>query len=289
MAVKLAPAIHRLDRLILRFRGGLAGFDSGKRLSGRYGTALEFADYRPYLPGDDPRRIDWHLYGRSHRLYTRLNRSEVDATVNFLIDSSGSMDWGDPHKGRRALELALCLAYISLRSYDRVAIGAGALEPDRYLPPQHGMGSLTRIWRFLEEQDFGGEGDLNTLQLSFFHQLRPRQMTIILSDFLSPGGYTAGLRCLLSARQQLLLFHLISPDELEPECRGPVSLIDTETGRTKEVEPDPYLLQRYRESLQRHRETVREFCRLRGAGYFLFDTRHNPVDFLLANAPSLFP
>lgn len=288
MAFKLSPEIHRLDRVILRFRAGLAGHGSGKRLTARHGASLEFADYRPYLPGDDPRRIDWALYGRSRRLYTRLNRSEVDATVNFLVDGSGSMGWGDPHKGRRALELVLCLAYVSLQAYDRVAVGVGALEPSRYLPPLHGKGSFPRVLHFLEEQDFGHEGDLNALLLSFYRLLAPRQMTVVLSDFLSPPGFREGLKRLLAARQDVLLFHLASPDELEPDHRGPVALVDAETGRKKEVEIDPFLLRRYRESVARHAGEIREFCRLRGIGYFYYNTRQNPVDFLLANAPLLF-
>ena len=74
----------------------MAGFYSGQRLTNKCGSSLEFADYRPYLPGDDIRRIDWLLYGRSNRLYTRLNRGEVDATVNFLLDGSGSMNGESP-------------------------------------------------------------------------------------------------------------------------------------------------------------------------------------------------
>ena len=288
MAVKLTPNLQRLDRLALRFRGGLAGSSSGKRLTNKYGTSLEFADYRPYQQGDDLRRIDWPLYGRSRRLYTRLNRSEVDATVNFLIDGSGSMDWGQPHKGQRAMELALSLAYISLQAYDRVAIGVGAKKPERYLPPLYGKGAFPRVLRFLEEQGFNKEGNLNDLLRSFTLSLRPLQLTVVLSDFLSPGGYGEGLQRLLTIRQDVLVFHLVSPDELEPDYRGPLTLIDTETNNKKEVEIDPYLLQRYQRSVQDHIEEVQDFCRIRGIRYFLFDTRLDPVDVLLANASRLF-
>ncbi len=288
MAVKLAPEIHRLDRLVLRFRGGLSGFDSGKRLTGRYGTSLEFADYRPYLPGDDIRRIDWLLYGRSERLYTRLNRSEVDATVNFLIDGSGSMNWGDPHKGWRALQLTLALGYISLQSYDRVAVGLGCKDIGTYLPPVYGKGAFPRLSRFLQRQEFNREGNLNLLLASFQKLLKPRQMTVLLSDFLSPGGYRAGLDRLLAARQELLLIHLVSPDELEPAFAGPVTLLDVETSRRKEVTVDPYLRQRYREAVQQHRQEIAEFCRRRDINYLLYNTVQDPVEFLLASAPRLF-
>ncbi|HHX88080.1 MAG TPA: DUF58 domain-containing protein [Firmicutes bacterium] len=288
MEQHLALDLHRLDRLIISFKGGLAGFYSGQRLTNKYGTSLEFADYRPYLPGDDIRRIDWLLYGRSERLYTRLNRSEVDATVNFLIDSSGSMDWGDPHKGWRALQLTLALGYISLQSYDRVAVGLGCKDMGTYLPPLYGKGAFPRLSQFLQRQEFDREGNLNQLLASFQKVLKPRQMTVLLSDFLSPGGYREGLEKLLAARQELVLIHLASPDELEPTFAGPVALLDVETNRKKEVTVDPYLKQGYREAVQQHRQEIAGFCRRRDINYLLYNTLQDPVEFLLTSAPRLF-
>ena len=280
--------LHRLDRLIIAFKGGLAGFYSGQRLTNKYGSSLEFADYRPYLPGDDIRRIDWLLYGRSDRLYTRLNRGEVDATINFLIDSSGSMNWGEPHKGWRALQLTLALSYISLQSYDRVAVGLGTKEVGTYLPPLYGKGAFPRLGQFLQRQEFNREGDLNLLLASFQKVLKPRQMTVLISDFLSPGGYQAGLERLLATRQELLLIHLISPDELEPRYAGPVALLDVETNRKKEVTVDPKIRQRYREAVEQHGREIREFCRRRDMNYLFYNTVQDPVDYLLASAPRLF-
>lgn len=284
----LSIDLRRLQFLSLRCRGGLAGFYSGKRLSRRYGTSLEFADYRPYLPGDDPRRIDWPLYGRSRRLYTRLNRSEVDATVNFLVDSSGSMDWGEPHKGRRALELALALSYLSLQACDRVSVGLGAQALQRYLPPLYGKGSFGRVRQFLEQSEFGGAGGLNALLRSFHRRLRPHQLTVLLTDFLSPEGYRAGLRRLLAGRQELLVFYLFSPDELEPPLRGPVNFVDVETGQRREVDLDPYLLRRYRETAAAYRREIAAFCRRHEIAFFAYCTDRDPVEYLLEIAPLIF-
>ncbi|MTI95267.1 MAG: DUF58 domain-containing protein [Firmicutes bacterium] len=279
--------LKRLDRLALRYKGGLVGHSSGKRLTNKYGTAMEFADYRPYLPGDDVRRIDWSLYGRSRRLYTKLNRSEVDATVNVLIDGSRSMDWGEYDKGRRALELALALGYLSIKAYDRVAVGIGPKELSQYLPPVHGKGAFSRLLSFLSAREFDREGDLNSLCLSFARQLKPLQLTVLISDFLSPGGWQRGLEKLVNSRQQLLLFHVFSPDELEPEYRGPVSLVDSETGSKKEVDVDPLVLRGYRDAFARHSEQIADFCRQRGINYFRYDCSENPVDFLLTIASTV--
>lgn len=278
---------RRLDRLLLKFRGGLMGESSGRRLTNKYGSSLEFADYRPYLPGDDIRRVDWALFGRSRRLYTRLNRSEVDATVNLLVDGSASMDWGEHNKGRRTLELALALAYISIRCYDRVAVGVGQKELGSYLPPTYGRGAFARIREFVSRQQFGREGNLNDLLRSFGRVLRPLQLTVVLSDFLSPGGYQQGLRELLGRRQQVLVVQVISPDERDPGFRGPLTLVDAETGAKKDLELDGLVLGEYRRTVAAYGEEIRDFCRVNGIDYLCFDVGRDPVDFLLANAAAI--
>lgn len=278
--------LHRLDRLMLRHKGGLTGLGSGKRLSNKFGSSLEFADYRPYLPGDDIRRIDWAMFGRSRRLYTRLNRGELDATVNIVVDGSASMAWGEWGKARRTLALAFALAYISIHAYDRVSLAVGKKAVGSYLPPAHGRIALARIGHFLEDQEFGQVGDLSSLLLSLKRNLGPNQVTVVLSDFLS--DWQQGLEQVALARQQLLVFLVTSPDELAPAWRGPLTLIDSETGDRKDVELDQFSLAAYRQVAAEHRQEIAAYCRLRAIGYFEYDVATDPVDFLAANAPALF-
>lgn len=278
--------LQRLRRLVLRHKGGLAGIGSGKRLSNRFGASLEFADYRPYLPGDDIRRIDWSLYGRSRRLYTRLNRSELDATVNIAIDCSASMAWGDWGKKLRSLALAYALAYISIRADDRISLAVGAKAVDSYLPPVHGQPALSRIEEFLARQQFEREGDLSTLLFSLQRRLRPRQVTVIISDFLS--DWQPGLTKVARSRQQLLVFLVTSPDELEPKWRGPLSLVDSETGARQEVELNPFSLAAYQREAAAYRQGIASFCRLRGIDFYEYDVAIEPVTFLASIASKLF-
>lgn len=287
MALPFDLELERLDRLLIRNKGGLAGSSSGKRLTNKYGTSLEFADYRPYLPGDDIRRVDWSLYGRSRRLYTRLNRSELDATVNVVVDGSASMDWGEYKKGYRSLGLALALGYISIRAYDRIGLSFGCKDLGTYLPPVHGKAALPRLIRFLEQQSFGAEGDLNRLLFSLRRVLRPHQVTAVISDFLSPGGWQQGLESLLSLRQQVLVFIVVSPDELEPDWRGPLTLVDSETGAKQDIDLDHWTLTGYQQAAKQHREEIMEFCRARNIACHVYDVGQNPVDFLASIAPAI--
>lgn len=277
--------LARLDRLMLRHKGGLTGTSSGKRLSNKFGTSLEFADYRPYLPGDDIRRIDWALYGRSRRLYTRLNRSELDATVNIVIDGSASMAWGEWSKGRRSLALAFALGYISIRSYDRVALAMGTKDVGSFLPPVHGRAALPRIAGFLERQEYGHAGNVSSLLLSLKKMLRPHQFTVVISDFLS--DWRQGLESLVSARQQVLVFQVISPDEAEPQWRGPLTLVDSETGGRKDVELDQFTLAAYKQAGEEHRREIRDYCRSLGISSLVYNVGTDPVDFLVEIAPAI--
>ncbi len=285
MALPFGLDLTRLDRLIIRNKGGLSGSSTGKRLTNKYGSSLEFADYRPYLPGDDIRRIDWSLYGRSHRLFTRLNRGELDATVNIVVDGSASMDWGEHNKAHGSLGLALALGYISIRAYDRVSLAVGTKAVDSFLAPTHGRAALPRLIAFLQGQHFGHEGDLSTLLLSLGRLLRPQQVTVVISDFLS--SWQQGLESLLSARQQVLAFHVQSPDEREPDWRGAITLVDSETGAKKDVDLDQFTLAAYRQGVDQYDEEVRTFCHSRGIAYFTYNSAQNPVDFIVEKAPAL--
>lgn len=278
--------LARLDRLILRNKGGLTGAGSGKRLSNKFGTSLEFADYRPYLPGDDIRRVDWAMYGRSRKLFTRLNRSELDATVNIIVDGSASMAWGGWSKGQRSLALALALGYISIRSYDRVTLAMGTKEVDTFLPPVHGRAALPRIIAFLERQEFGHPGDLDSLLLSLKRIIRPHQFTVVVSDFLC--NWRQGLESLIFARQQVLVFYISSPEEMKPTWRGPLTLVDSETGSKKDVDADPFTLAAYQQAEDEHRAEIREFCRSRDIGYFEYNVAVDPIDFLTSIARLIF-
>lgn len=278
--------LARLDRLILMHKGGLSGLGSGKRLSNKFGASLEFADYRPYLPGDDIRRLDWALYGRSRRLYTRLNRSELDATVNLVIDGSASMAWGDWEKGRRSLALAFALGYISLRAYDRVAVAMGTNDLGRYLPPVHGLAALPRLTHFLEGQEFGRTGNLSAQLLSLKKVLRPNQFTVVISDFLS--DWKRGLESLFFTRQQILVFPVVSPDEIQPQWRGALSLVDSETGGKRDVDLDQFTLAAYQEVRAEHFDEIFAFCRNYGLSCLEYNVSKQPVDFLASIASSIF-
>ncbi len=271
---------EKLNQLALILRGGITGNNSGKRLTNKYGSSLEFADFRQYQPGDDIRRIDWSLYGRSSRLYTKLNRSEVDATLNVIIDGSKSMDFGIPHKGLRSMEIALSLCYMSLRAYDRVSVALGVKGIDNYLAPVYGERAYGKVLKFMETLTFENQGDLNSCLRSLKKFLRPKQVTLVFSDFLNEGGYQEGLNQLAQIQQDVWVFHVASPEEANPDFRGGLKLVDSESGKTKSIDLDYWTLNSYKETFKAHCDEIKGFCENRKFKYIYVDTTHNSLEII---------
>src|SRR3990172_3165623 len=110
------------ERMAIAARRPASGRHAGAVRSRFRGRALEFADYRPYTPGDDPRLVDWRAYTRLGRLYLKQYEEERTRTLTLLLDCSASLDWGEgeDHKGRYSRRLAAALAWISLSRHEPV-------------------------------------------------------------------------------------------------------------------------------------------------------------------------
>ncbi|GIQ62502.1 hypothetical protein PACILC2_10700 [Paenibacillus cisolokensis] len=142
--------LYRLERMSLPAKGRFRGTMQGKRRSRALGSSLEFADYRPYAPGDDIRRIDWNVYGRTGRAFVRQYWDEQELSVCLYIDVSTSMRFGE-ESGRKldyALRLAACVGYAALAGDDRAAVRLFADGIVRELPMCRGRGAAHRLFRF---------------------------------------------------------------------------------------------------------------------------------------------
>jgi uncharacterized protein (DUF58 family) len=261
-----------LESLTLAGRRVPSGRAAGQWRSRASGSSVEFSDYRTYAPGDEFRRIDWNAYARLERLFVRLYRAEEDLALTVLLDTSASMAWGTPRKARLAAQLAGALAFIALQSGDRVAISAcrdsGVVER---LPNLRGQAATWPAWRMLERLDGQQDGttDLNAALSAAARYLRGAGLSVIISDLFSPSGYQQGVDALLSRRQDVLLIHLLSPDEMEPpaDLLGEWRLQDSELFAPVEATITPAVLKAYRRLLQAFSNEAAEFCRRRGIVY----------------------
>jgi uncharacterized protein (DUF58 family) len=158
--------LRKLDRLSLLTRQAMSGEMQGERRSPRRGASVEFADFRPYTPGDDIRQIDWNLYARMERFFLKLFVAEEELTIHMLIDNSRSMDWGEPNKLHYARQAAGAFGYITLSSLDRVtvtAFGAGTEGGAWQLPGVRGKRGALPLFSFLQKLSPSSGADLPTV------------------------------------------------------------------------------------------------------------------------------
>lgn len=280
-ATELLPAdlIARLERLELVSRRVFRGRMKGERRSRRKGQSVEFADFRNYVAGDDLRQIDWNLYARLDQLFLKLFLEEEDLHFYALIDSSESMNFGDPTKLHVAKQLAACLGYVGLCRADRVKLAALGPQGDR-APVLRGKSNLWRMLEYLDGIRPGENGSLYEDVKRFSHRNTGTGIVVLITDLLDKQGYEQALRMLLGRRMDVYVVHLLAPEELEPPLQGDLRLVDSEDGDQAEVTVNRILLERYQRTVNAFIDTARTFCSRRSITYLLART-DMPVDQLV--------
>lgn len=273
--------LKQLDRLALLTRRNTAGQMQGERRSPRRGSSVEYADFKPYTPGDDFRQIDWNLYARLEKFFLKLFVAEEEITLHLLIDTSASMDWGEPNKLRYAAQAAGALGYIALASLDRAQVTSFGGGNEQRIPAGRGRAGVPPLFNLLNR--LKGNGNTSLLQASrrYIQTARVAGPLLLCSDLLTPDWEEA-LRTLGRRPFEITVLHVLSPDELNPPFEGDLKLLDVEGGESLDVSADLDLLQRYVERLQAWREEVEHFCTTRGINYIFVDTSL-PLESLLVS------
>jgi len=278
---------RRLERLTLVSRKRLVGQGQGDRRSLRKGSSLEFADYRHYVEGDDPARVDWNIYSRTDTLFVRLYEEEEVLNVHLLVDASRSMDWGDPSKLHFARRLAAALGYVALNASNRLYVWPLAGSTSAF-GPAWGRGRAGAMLGFIDDfrpfqnatpvvSGIHPPPDLDQSLASFTS--RAGGLVLLVSDLLSPSWEKALGR--LAARSgEVVVLHTLSPQELRPALGGDVRLIDRETGTAVSVTLNNDAIRLYSQRLTEWRRTVESFCARHGMGYVPIDTS-TPIETLV--------
>jgi uncharacterized protein (DUF58 family) len=272
----------QLERLELVTRKIFRGRMKGERRSRRKGQSVEFADFRNYVPGDDLRFIDWNLYARLEKLFLKLFMEEEDLHFYALIDASNSMEFGDPTKLYYAKQLAASLGFVGLCRADRVkieALGASRSNPGPVL-----RGRRT-LWRMLEHVDgiqSGRNVPLSGSIKDFCLRNSGKGILVLISDLMDKSGYESALRFLLAQDLDVYVIHVLSAEELNPEVKGDLKLVDCEDNDEAEITVSRPLLDKYKRTLAAFIDGAREFCTRRGMTYLMTSTE-TPVDQLVSH------
>jgi uncharacterized protein (DUF58 family) len=271
--------LRQLEQLTLVANHVRVGLMKGDRRSQKRGSSIEFADYRNYVKGDDLRRLDWNVYARLERPFIKLLEEEEDLAVHLLVDASESMDWPDEgdeplNKLTYALRLAGALGHIALMAGDQLYVTLLNQQGAHTWGPVRGQQNSLRLFQFLEAQQkqAGGLTDLNVSLREYALRGRRPGLLFLFSDMLSPEGYLAGLNGVQSRGYEVGLFHLLSPDEVEPPALGDVKLVDSETGLGAEITLDAQTRVAYKLKLQAWQEEIAGHCHGRGIHYLPITT-----------------
>ncbi len=238
--------LKKLEALSLASRRILAGQTKGERRSHKRGSSIEFADFREYALGDDLRYVDWKAYGRLEKLFLKLFVEEEDLSIHLLIDTSQSMSFGSPlSKADYARRLAAALGYVALSEYDRVLLASLGEGLGERLPPLRGKPGIFPFFQYLETKlPTGGGTRLGEALAQYATRAKGGGIAVVISDFFDET-HVKGIQALLSRRFQVVLLHVLDPEELAPTLTGDLRLLDSETGAAREVSLSPALLAQY--------------------------------------------
>jgi len=259
--------LRQLERLLLLMKSPVRGGLKGGRRSVKRGQSVEFADYRDYSLGDDLRQLDWNVYARLERLFVKLFIEEEDVTVTFLIDGSASMAAGRPSKLLFAKRAAAALGYIGLASEDRVAVTVLGGRVARRQPSLRGSGRVFRLLSNLSAIEVAtGATDLVMAARHAAAQLAGRGVVVLISDLLDPAAARV-IRELAATGSELVILHVLSPDELDPRLEGDLRLVDVETGDGMDVTVDLATLDAYKARLAAWQAGFADVAAKRRASY----------------------
>ena len=286
-----ARLVSRLSQLDLSSRKIFAGKLKGERRSKKRGESVEFADHRPYAPGDDLRHIDWNIYGRLDRLFMKMFLEEEDLSLHIVIDASASGDTGEPNKFFYMQQVAMSMAYIGLVNLNRVAVTAlGTRDTAVASMGDQGIAGTIRdlrgrrrtqdIARFLCSLTPEGTTDFGKAAKRIAMTRRGKGIMLVMSDFFMKEGYETGLRLLSGRGYDVFALQVLSPQEVNPEIAGDLRLVDIEDQDHAEVTISAPLLKKYKQNLAAYCEDFRTFCARREITALTIQT-DTPIDTLL--------
>jgi uncharacterized protein (DUF58 family) len=250
-------------RLQVRARSG----GGGDHLARRRGGSAEFLEHRPYAPGDDLRRIDWLAFARSGEPVFKLFRAEEDVVVRVVVDSSASLEAGEPSKLLTAKKLAASIAYMALAESERAQVLTVSDGLTRATEPTRGRASLPKMLRELDAISARGGTDLaRAIDAVVLRAPRPGAL-VILSDFLDAGPFDAAITRAAGAGHDVSLVQILSEEEVHPPYEGDYALEDAETGALVEVTVDARAIEAYLARLESLFTALRALAKRHRATY----------------------
>jgi uncharacterized protein (DUF58 family) len=272
--------LARIGSLDLLARTVVDGFINGLHRSPYFGASVDFAEHRGYSPGDDIRRVDWRLYARTDRYYVKQYEADSNANFSVLLDVSRSMNFAS--RGLTKLDyaryLAGCLTYFAHRQRDRVGMVTFDADIVEFVPPS--AKHLERVLYTLDRTDASRPGNLRAPLEKMAEHFGRRGILVLISDLYdTPEAVLDAVKPLRYRGNDLIVFHVLDPAELDFDYGDPSSFQDIETGEQIPVVPST-LADQYRQLIREHVAALASRCSENRIDYALFNTS-SPLDYAL--------
>jgi uncharacterized protein (DUF58 family) len=255
-------ALMQIQSLELRAKAVVEGFFSGLHRSPYQGFSVEFTEYRQYVAGDDLRYLDWRLHARSDRYYIKRFEDETNLLCTLLVDNSRSMAYGSGSytKSDYGKTLAGTIAYFLNTQRDAVGLFRFSETIDEFIPPRYRAGQLRRVLVSLDRQPQGASTGITAALEHAAERVRKRGLFVLISDFFAPlDELESRLGYLRAAGNEVVIFQVLDPAELEFPFQEAALFVDAETGREIYVDPRQ-ARQSYQKRLQQHVDRVSACC-----------------------------
>ncbi len=272
-------ALTRISSLELVARTVVEGFISGLHRSPHLGFSVNFAEYRHYRPGDDIRKIDWKVFGRTDRFYVKEYEGETNTAVNLILDCSRSMAYGS--RGITKMEygqfLTASLAYFAFKQRDSIGFAAYDDQVREHVPARGSIGHLNTVLHAIERLQATERSNFTPPLVEVASRLRRKGIVIVVSDLYDDAEKVMmGLRNLAFRGNDVIVFHVLDPAELLFDFDKSAQFIDMETREEMHVIPD-FLRQEYLKLIRAQSAAYAMECEKDRMDYQLIDTSQ-PLD-----------
>ncbi len=283
----LSPeTLVRIDNYALLARVVVEGFLSGLHRSLYQGFGSEFFQYRNYVPGDDPKYVDWKVYGRLDRFYTKVFREETNLDCTIVLDASASMGYQGGRslcsKLRYGAMLAAALAYLARRQGDSIGFCAYAENLTAWIPPARHRDGAQRVFTELQKLRAQGVADHRTVLHHVVETLRRRALVVLISDFHGLEEELGSvLRRVRFAHHDCIAFQILDRDEIDLPFNRTVRFVDSESGPELTTAPD-LVRDGYQRLMKGFTDRVRETCLGQQVDYLMVPTSEDVGNLLAA-------
>jgi uncharacterized protein (DUF58 family) len=274
----LAPAtLQKISRMELVARQVMDGYVQGMHRSPHIGFALDFAQHRQYVPGDDIKRIDWRAFAKSERYYIKQYEVSTNLRAHLVLDASGSMAYQGPSdamsKFRYGQYLAACLAYLVLHQQDSAGLVTFDSKVREFIPPRSAPSHLMRLLHALDNTLAEKESSIAPLLHEVAERIDRRGMVIVISDLFDEAApLIEALHHLRHKRHEVILLHTMAHDELEFPFRK-WSLFENLEQQNDRLRLDPATMRTiYLENVANHLKAIRDAASKLNVSHLLLDT-----------------